>query len=81
MGTSWIYEYKNHTIVVKNAKATELYVDNELQDRKTGLTLKADLNGKLASGEVIKVSLGGFIDVECNLFIDNVLQTPIRTEN
>ncbi len=81
MGTSWTYKYKEHTIIVKNGKATELYVDGELQDRKTGFSLKADLSGKLASGEIIKVSLGGFVDVECSLFVDNVLQTPIDSHN
>lgn len=77
MGSIWTYKYGKHTIVVKNEKATELYVNNELQDRKTGITLKAELTGKLESGEQIKASLGGVIDVECNLFVDNVLQTPV----
>lgn len=76
MGSMWIYTFNGNTIVVKNERAVELLVNDQVQDRKTGLSLKADLSGKLASGEVIKASLGGLIDVECNLFIDNVLQTP-----
>lgn len=78
MGSVWTYKYGQNTIVVKNEKATELYVNGELQDRKTGLSLKANLNGKLQSGEEIKASLGGVFDVECSLFVDNVLQTPVE---
>lgn len=80
MGNSWVYKYNGNVIVVKNEKATELYVNDQLQDRKTGVFLKAELSGKLDSGEVIKVSLGGFMDVECSLFIDNVFQTPVKCE-
>ena len=80
MGSLWIYKYRGNTIVVKNERAVELLVNNQVQDRKTGIFLKADLTGKLDSGEKIKASLGGLVDVECSLFIDNVLQVPVKVE-
>lgn len=79
-GTLWSYEYNGHSIVVKNDLATELYVDNVIQDRKTGISLKVELSGKLETGEIIKVSLGGIAKVSCNLFVNNVLQTPISIQ-
>lgn len=78
MGSIWKYKYGEHTIIVKNEKTTELYVDDKLQDKKSGVRLNADLTGKLPSGETIKASLGGFVDIECSLFVDNVLQNPIE---
>lgn len=78
VGSVWTYKYKNHIIVVKNEKTTELYVDDNLLDSISGVHLKIELNGKLDSGEEIKARLGGLIDVECLLSIDNVIQDPIE---
>lgn len=78
MGSVWTYKYKDHIIVVKNQKTTELYVDNTLVDSISGIHLKIELNGKLDSGEEIKARLGGPIDVECLLSIDNVILDPIE---
>lgn len=80
MGSIWTYKYGNHTITVKNEKATELYVDGELQDQKRGISLKADLKGKLPGGEEIMVTVGGLIDVECMLHVDRVLQVPVEVK-
>lgn len=78
MGSVWLYKFGSHSITVKNEKAAELYVDGELQDRKTGISMNAVLTGNLKTGEAIKASLGGIFEVECNLFIDNVLQKPFE---
>lgn len=78
MGSIWTYKYGNNTIIVKNVKETELYVNDQLQDRKGGLSLRAELKGKLESGEDIRVSLGGTFNVDCTLFVNNVLQTPVE---
>ena len=76
-GPVWTYRYGEHTIVVKNAVETTLHVNGQLQDKVMGIMLQATLTGKLDSGEEIKVQIGGILNVECHLFIDNVLQTPI----
>lgn len=76
MGSIWTYNYAGNTILVKNSFKTELYVNGELQDALGGLNLKAELNGKLASGEIIKASIGGTFDVVCTLSIDDVVQEP-----
>lgn len=78
MGSEWVYKYNNWSIIVKNGKAVELYVDGQLQDRKTGIRLSADLHGCLPTGEEIKASIGGLVDVECSLFVNNALQTPVE---
>ena len=78
MDNTWQYKFGKHTITVKNGKATELYVDDKLQDRKTGISMNAVLTGKLETGEAIKASLGGLLKVECSLFVDNVLQKPYK---
>lgn len=78
MGSIWVYRYGNDTITVKNIKATELYVNDELRDTVKGLHLKADLTCKLGTGETVKASLRGTIDVECILSIDNLIQEPVE---
>lgn len=76
---TWKYNYNSQIIEVKNsASLVELYVNGELQDRKRGLALSADVAGKLSGGEEIKASLGGDFKVECSLFVDNVLQEPVE---
>lgn len=77
MSVQWTYKYGDNTIMVKNEGAVELLVNNEIQDKKEGIRTKVDLSGKLKSGEDIKASLGGFWGIKCNLFVDNVLQTPV----
>ena len=67
-------------VYVKNDGVIELLVNNEIQDKKEGIRFSVDLSGKLATGEEIKASLGGFFTIKCNLFIDNVLQTPVSTK-
>ena len=77
MSTEWIYKYGVDTIVVKNSNPIELLVNGEVQDKKDGLRLSADLSGRLKTGEEIKASLGGTWGIKCSLFVDNQLQTPV----
>lgn len=78
MGSIWVYRYRENTITVKNEKATELYVNDELRDTIKGLHLKADLTCTLDTGEIVKASLRGTLDVECTLSIDNLIQEPVE---
>ena len=80
MSYRWQYRYGNSLIEVVNETAVQLIVDNEVQDKKEGIRFNVDLNGKLKTGEQIKASLGGTFKIKCNLFVDNVLQTPILEE-
>ena len=79
MKKSWTHKYNESTIVVNNSwfGGCELWVDGQLQDKKTGVTDESDLRGKLESGEEIKASLGGAITIKCSLFINNRLQNPL----
>ena len=75
----WVYKHENYTIkVVNDFNGCELYVNGELRDKKNGITLNDNMTTKLDSGENVKVSLGGTLSVKCSLFIDDVLQSPIK---
>lgn len=74
----WNYSYKNNSIKVVNGDETELYVNEQLQDRQYGISFSARLTGKLPTGEEIKASIGGSgIRVKCSLFVDHVIQEEI----
>ena len=77
---TWTYHYNDNTIVVKDLgiKGEELFVNDQLQDKKVGSNYQSNLNGRLETGEEIKVCIGGFLKPECILFVNNVLQTPIE---
>ena len=47
----WTYQYGENTITVKASNAEELYINDSLVDRKTGIALKAELKGLLDTGE------------------------------
>ncbi|WP_117161745.1 hypothetical protein [Paraliobacillus sp. X-1268] len=75
--------YEGHQIQVVNTwfNGEKLYVDGKLQDVNIGLGLtRATLTGILKSSndltENIKVSIGGWFTVNCNIFVDNVLIYP-----
>lgn len=76
MSYQWTYQYNDNTIIVRNDTAIELIVNGQVQDKKDGIKFSAELSGRLGTGEEIKVSLGGVWKIKCNLFIDNVLQSP-----
>lgn len=70
-GTKWEYEYNGHKIVVFNGLSkVSLEVDGKMQDKHNGLVLSSTLTGKV-DNKPIKVSLGGFWDVECDVFVDH----------
>ncbi len=76
--TTWSYEYNGNKIEACDTfSKTVLKVNNAVQDVHPGLTLLAKLNGKLPTGEDIRVKLEGTLSVECFLFINDVLQEPI----
>lgn len=79
MAKIWNYLYNADRICVKNSlDSAELYINDQLQDRKTGISLQTELSGKLPSGESVKANLGGVLVMECTLFVDNVLQHQIK---
>ena len=79
MAKKWTYRYDQNTIVVENSIIGEtLTVNGEIQDKKTGITLKSELKGKLPSGEEIKATLNGFFTLQCSLFVDSKLLGTIK---
>ena len=74
MPKKWTYKHGQDTIVVENAFSGEtLTVNGEVQDKKTGITTRSELKGKLPGGEEIKATLGGTFTIKCTLFVDNKL--------
>jgi hypothetical protein len=73
----WTYLYGKNTIevVYYNGIKHELYVNGQLQDKKTAfLTNFVTLQGKLKSGEEIKASFGESITTAvCTLLVDDRL--------
>ena len=70
----WEINHGENVILVENRAAREsLYVNGELQDETIGLANQQRLWGKLSSGEIIKVSIGGVWAVHCRIFVDNKL--------
>ena len=73
---TWRLTHKGLPIEVTNSMFRErLIVDGELQDERTGLSLRSHLSGRIKSGnglgEIIKVSIGGVWTVGCVVFIDD----------
>lgn len=71
--------YDGHKIQVENRwfAGEKLYVDGKLQDENIGLALRAMLTGNVRvdvnESKCIKVAIGGFFNIHCKIFIDNVL--------
>lgn len=68
--------YDGRQIVVENKwfEGEKLYVDGQLQDENLGLSLGAELNGKLKGTDGIKrikVAIGGFFKIQCKVFVDH----------
>ena len=82
---TWSSEYKGHSIVVQNGlfSGEQLIVDGQLQDEQLGFALRARLHGKITNptgvSESIKVSLGGWLSVDCRIFVDDQLLPSKRT--
>lgn len=74
---SWETEYKGNIIKVVNSYFNEkLFVNGVLQD-ETMNAATARLLGEIkegeGKGERIKVTIGGFLSIECKIFIDDKL--------
>lgn len=75
----WAYEFDGNTIIVRNGKVVELVINGEVQDSIKGIRLKAELNGTLPSGNSVKATLGGLVEVDCTLSVDDVVIAPVST--
>ncbi|MCM3324011.1 MULTISPECIES: hypothetical protein [Cytobacillus] len=62
-------------ILVENywINGEKLYVNGELQDENLGLAIRGDLEGKLEDSSRIKVTIGGFLTINCKIFLENRL--------
>ena len=71
----WNVNYGDNRILIENEWNREaLFVNGELQDERLGgFRTESRLYGKLPTGELIKVSLGGTFTIKCRIFIDNKL--------
>jgi len=70
----WELNHNGNKVKVENRISGErLYVNDELQDERNGLSFNSRLYGQLPTGENIKVSLGGWFILQCRVFIDNKL--------
>ena len=78
----WNVKYNGHDIRVENSwlSGERLFIDDELQDMKKGLGLRSVLYGKIKQSdgkdEEVRVSLGGWLTVDCHIFVDNKLVFP-----
>lgn len=81
---TWKIDYKGHSIVVHNKwfSGEQLIVDGELQDEQIGVGIRSRLYGKITnpdgSTERIKISLGGFFQINCRVFVDDRLIPAMR---
>ena len=74
---SWTYLYGYHHITISFLPHfVELRVNGVLQDKKDTL-IHGELNGKLDSGEEIRVVVSRYFSANCLLFIDDKVQEPI----
>lgn len=79
MAKTWVYKFGENTIKVTNDyNGSELYINDQLQDKKRGLSLQDNLCGTLESGESVAATLGGTVTMKCSLLINNVLQEPVE---
>lgn len=76
MKTTWTTMHENNEIKIVNTwlHGEQLFVNNELQDERFG-SFTSDLTGHIINSknekEYIKVNLGGFLKVDCRLFVND----------
>lgn len=76
MKSIWTTNYENNEIKIENTwfNGERLFVNGKLQDEKFGF-FSSDLTGHIINTknekEIIKVNLGGFMKIECRLFIND----------
>ena len=76
MKSIWTAKYENNEIRIENTwfNGERLFINNVLQDEKSSLassTLTGQLTNTKNEKEDVKVNLGGFVKIVCNLFIDH----------
>ena len=73
----WKYKFEDNIILITNTVSrTRLFVNDVLQDTVRGLTLNAELKGKLSDQRELIVTLGGTIDSGCKLYVDGIRVFP-----
>lgn len=76
MKSIWTANYENNEIKIENTwfNGERLFVNGKIQDEKFGF-FSSDLTGHIINSknekEIIKVNLGGFMKIECRLFIND----------
>jgi hypothetical protein len=92
MTKSWVYQYGDTTIEVKNSwiNGCALYVNGKLQDKEMAVgpiniivhiivqifEPEYVLEGKLETGEEIRAKLGGIV-LQCMVRVDHQVLTPL----
>jgi len=76
----WIYNHGGNRIEVSAGLTEKLYINDELADEKKGIALKAELKGKLKSGEEVKAVIKGGMTAKCELFVGDEQLQPIATK-
>ena len=74
----WQVQYKGHDIRVENhLRGEKLIVDGKIQDAGLGMGFRSRLWGTIkdgdGAGKIVKVSLGGWLRIDCRIFIDDEL--------
>ncbi len=78
MKSTWTAIYENNKITIENTwfNGERLYVNDVLQDDATNI-FSAVLTGHLINAkgekESIKANLGGFLGIDCKLFVNDKL--------
>lgn len=82
MAKSWLYKYGDDAILVVNKgfRGSELYINNQLTDTCTGVSIKDCLVATLKNGELITATLQGMTTMECTLLINKVPQNPVEVK-
>jgi len=78
----WVYNHGGNRIAVSMGLLTEkLYINDELIDECKQIKLnKAELKGKLKSGEEVRAMIKGGVTTICELYVGNELLRPVATK-
>ena len=85
MKSIWTTTYENQEIRIENTwfSGERLFVNGVLQDEKASL-FSSDLTGHIINSkneiENIKLNLGGFLKIECRLFINDKKIEVVQTK-
>ena len=74
--STWKFEHEGSEIAVVNSwNGEKLFVNQVLQDEQVGMASRSRLYGSVQSNESqnkqIKVSIGGWFNIGCTIFIDS----------